>query len=99
MGFIQIIEFRTSKLDEMRKLGDEWQAAATDALARRRILTEDRDNPGHYFNVVFFDSYDEAMKNSNSPTTQEFSKKMMALGDGEPTFYNLDVVEDRDLAR
>ena len=60
---------------------------------------EDRDNPGHYLNVVFFDSYDEAMKNSNSPTTQKFSEQMMALADGPPTFYNLDVVEDRDLAR
>ena len=99
MAFIQIIEFRSSKFDEMRKLGDEWEAATTDTTARRRILTEDRDNPGHYLNVVFFDSYDEAMKNSNSPTTQKFSEQMMALSDGGPTFYNLDVVEDRDLAR
>jgi hypothetical protein len=35
------------------------------------------------------------MENSNHPTTQEFSKKMMALGDGAPTFYNLDVVDDQ----
>lgn len=96
MGFVQIIEFRTSKIDEMRKVGDEWEASAgDDRKARRRVMCEDHDNPGHYFNIVFFDSYEEAMENSNLPVTQEFSQKMMALADGQPTFYNLDVVEER----
>ena len=42
---------------------------------------------------MFFDSYEEAMENSNLPVTQQFAAKMMALTDGEPTFHNLDVVE------
>ncbi len=96
MGFVQIIEFGTSKIDEIRKVVDEWEAAAgSDRKARRRVVCEDRDNPGRYFNIVFFDSYEDAMENSNLPVTQEFSQKMMALGDGPPTFYNLDVVDDR----
>lgn len=96
MGFVQIIEFRTSKADEVRKVGDEWEAAAgADSKARRRVLCEDRDNPGRYFNIVFFDSYESAMENSNLPMTQEFSKKMMALSDGPSTFYNLDIIDDR----
>ena len=96
MGFVQIIEFRTSKFEEMRKIGDEWEAAAgADRKARRRVFCQDRDNPGRYFNIVFFDSHEEAMENSALPVTQEFAKRMMALGDGPPTFYNLDVVEDR----
>jgi len=96
MGFVQIIDFRTSKLDEMRALGEEWEAAAaTDSKARRRVMCEDRDNPGRYLNIVFFDSYEDAMENSSLPVTQEYSQKMMALGDGAPTFTNLDVVEDR----
>jgi len=95
MGFVQIIEFHTSKLDEMRKIGDEWEAAAgSDSSARRRVMCEDRDNPDRYFNVVFFDSYDAAMANSNLPVTQQFSQRMMALADGPPTFHNLDVIED-----
>ena len=95
MGFVQIIEFRTSKIDEMRKLGEEWEAkAAADGTARRRVMCEDRDNPGRYFNIVFFDSFESAMENSKLPITQEFSQRMMALGDGPPTFYNLDVIED-----
>jgi len=96
MGFVQIIEFRTSKVDEVRKVGDEWEAAAgVDSKARPRVMCEDRDNPGRYFNIVFFDSYESAMENSNLPMTQEFSQKMMALSDGPSTFYNLDVIEDR----
>ena len=96
-GFIQIIEFRTSRFDEVQQLGEEWEAAAgSDATARRRLLCRDRDED-RYFNVVFFDSFEEAMANSDNPVTQEFSQKMMALADGPPTFYNLDVVEDRAL--
>lgn len=95
MGFVQIIEFRSSRIDEMREVGDEWEAAVgSDSKARRRVMCQDRDDPGRYFNVVFFDSYDDAMENSELPVTQEFSQKMMALADGPPTFYNLDVIED-----
>jgi hypothetical protein len=95
MGFVQIIEFRTSKFDEMRKVGEEWEAAAgAESKARRRVMCEDRDNAGRYFNIVFFDSFDDAMENSNLPVTQDFSQRMMALSDGPPTFYNLDVIDD-----
>ena len=97
MKFIQVIEFDSSRIDEMRAIGDEWEKAAGEtSKARRRVLCEDRDRPGHYVNIVFFDSYEDAMENSNLPVTQEFSQKFMALADGQPTFYNLDVVEDRD---
>ena len=59
------------------------------------MLCDDRDKPGRYVQVVFFDSYESAMKNSELPVTQEFAEKMGALADGPPTFYNLDVLEDR----
>ncbi|MEJ7583554.1 MAG: hypothetical protein WKF43_05555 [Acidimicrobiales bacterium] len=96
MGFIQIIEFRTSKIEEIRKVGEEWESKrADDSPARRRFLCEDRDNEGRYVNIVLFDSYESAMENSNHPTTQEFSQKMMALADGPPTFTNLEVLEER----
>jgi hypothetical protein len=99
MAFVQIIEFRTSRFDEMRKLEDEWEAAAGAQSTALRVITgADRDDPGRYLQMVFFDSYESAMENSNLPVTQEFSQKMMALADGQPTFYNLDVVEERTLA-
>jgi hypothetical protein len=97
MGFVQIIEWKTSKIDEMRKVGDEWEAAAAGKRkVRRRVLTENRDQRGTYVNIVFFDSYEDAMENSSLPETQSFSARMMELADGPPTFYNLDVIQDID---
>ena len=79
----------------MEKVGDEWQAAiGADRKARRRLLCRDREDSGRYLNIVLFDSYEEAMANSSHPVTEEFSKKMMALADGAPTFRNLDVLDD-----
>jgi len=96
MAFVQIIEFRTSKIDEMRALADEWEEkAGDDRKARRVVICQDRDDPGRYFNIVSFDSYEEAMENSQLPATQELSGKMMELGDGPATFYNLDVLDER----
>ncbi len=96
MAFVQIIEFHTSQPDEMRKVADEWEKATEGKRkAGRRVLCQDRDQPGRYFNIVFFNSYEEAMQNSSLPETDTFSKKMMGLADGPPTFYNLDVEDDR----
>jgi hypothetical protein len=97
MSFVQIIEFRTDKIDEMRKIGDEWEAAAgSGRTARRRLVCRDRDNPGRYFNIVFFDSYDSAMENSRLAQTQDFSQRMAALTKGGSTFYNLDILEEKE---
>ena len=97
MAFIQIIEYRTSKPGEMQEVAEEW-AEATEGKrkARRRILCRDRDNEGRYFNIVFFDSYEEAMENSALPETGQLSKKLMSFADGPPTFYNLDVTDDKE---
>lgn len=96
MGFIQIVEFRTSRFDEMQALGEEYEShIGGDNRVRRAVMCQDRDDPGRYVNVVFFDSYEEAMANSESDVTRSFAEKMMALADGEPTFHNLDVVDDR----
>jgi hypothetical protein len=98
MAFVQIIQYQTSKIDEMRKIGDEWEAATgADATARRVVMGKDRDNEGQYFTFAFFDSYESAMENSNNPTTQEFAQRMMSLGDGPPTFFNVDVIDDRSI--
>ena len=93
--FVQIIDYHTSRFEEMEQLGKEWEAAAkSDSKARRRVLGRDRNDRNHYLNIVFFDSHESAMQNSNHPTTQEFAAKMMALADGAPAFLDLDIVED-----
>lgn len=95
MAFVQIIEFTTSDIDEIRAVGRQWEEAAGDqSTARRRVICADRDTPGRYVNIVFFDSYESAMENSNLPVTQEYSGKMMALTNGDAKFQNLDVIEE-----
>jgi len=96
MAFIQIVESRSSRLDEIQAVADEFEKATEGRrTVRRSIVTTDRDDPTRHFVIVFFDSYESAMENSNLPETQEFSQKMQTLVDGPPTFYNLDVSRDQ----
>ncbi|MEU8222546.1 hypothetical protein [Kribbella sp. NPDC048915] len=97
-GFVQIIEYRTSKPDEVAALMADYRAkreAAGDGPAPTHATTcADRDEPGRYFSIVEFASYDEAMENSQRADTGEFAAKMMELCDGPTTFYNLDKVDE-----
>jgi quinol monooxygenase YgiN len=96
VAFIQIIDARTTKIDELRRLDDEWQRATEGKrTARRSILGRDRNDPGRYVLIVFFDSYESAMENSNLPETQRMAAEMATVIDGPPTYLDLEVVEDR----
>jgi hypothetical protein len=92
-GFVQIIQYSTSRFDEVEKLYEELQARQEAGTVRRAIVTADRDHPNQYVSVVEFDSYESAMENSNRPETSEFASRMAALCDGPATFYNLDVLQ------
>lgn len=93
-GFIQIMEVATSRVDEVRALSNRLREELGESfLVRRATVTADRDNPGRYFIIVEFDSYEEAMKNSSDPATSRYAEELGALLDGPPTFHNLDVVE------
>jgi hypothetical protein len=90
-GFVQIIEFTTSRVDEMRALNDKWRDEHPDVGPLRITMTADRDRPNTYLSIVEFSSYEDAMRNNDDPLTQEFAAQMQALADGPPTFRNLDV--------
>jgi hypothetical protein len=96
MAFVQIIEFRTKDVEGMRAAEAEWERATEGRrTARRQIVTEDRDNPGRYLTIVFFDSYESAMQNSGMPETKASAEKFLALAEGPATFHNLEVIEDK----
>ncbi|MGH3981805.1 MAG: hypothetical protein ACRDST_03705 [Pseudonocardiaceae bacterium] len=91
-GFIQIIEYQTSRIDEVQALINERRSQmASDTTVRRGTMTADRDRPGYYLTIIEFDSYESAMENSNRPETGEIAAAMAKLCDGPPKFYNLDV--------
>ena len=96
MSFVQVVEFRTSDLDAVRQADEEWRRGTEGKrTVRREILAADHNQPGRYFAIVFFDSYESAMENSKLPETQAAAEKYMALADAPPVFYDLDVLEDR----
>ena|SRR3974390_968255 len=96
MSFVQIMQLQTSKPEEIQAAADEWYRATEGTrTVRRSAMCQDRDNPGSYSVIVFFDSYEDAMRNSELPETEAMAKKTTALCDAPPTFLNLDVIEDR----
>jgi hypothetical protein len=96
MAFVQIIEFRTSDIERARQVNDEWwRATEGKRTVRRELLARDHSDPSHCFAVVFFDSYESAMENSDLPETQASAEQHMKISDGPPVFYDLDILEDR----
>jgi len=90
--FVQIMEFKTSRIDEVEALSKKMQQDRGDSfLANKATVTEDRDRPGTYVVIIEFDSYEKAMENSNDPETDKSAKDLADLIDGSPKFYNLDV--------
>ncbi len=97
-GFVQIMEFDTSRIEEVDALARQLEKeAGAGFLARKATTTEDRDRRGHYYVIVEFDSYEDAMKNSESPVVDKYAAKMGELVGGPPTFHNLDVVSVQEV--
>ena len=99
MAFVQIIEFTTTRVDEVLDLMDEW-VTRTEGKRKtgRSLLSADRDNPNTYVQVVEFPTYEQAMQNSSLPETSEFAERLNKLCDGPPSFRNLDVRRVDDLS-
>jgi hypothetical protein len=97
MAFIQIMEVTTPDISGLQQISSEWQTATEGKRsARRQIVTRDRKNPDRYLVLVFFDSYESAMQNSNLPETQAFAQRFQQAA-GEATFHDLDVISDTEL--
>jgi hypothetical protein len=91
-GFVQIIQYKTSKFDEMQKLIDNFREQTEGRRTTiRGMACSDRDNPGQFMSIVEFPSYEEAMKNNDLPETAALAQEMQKLADGPPNFFNLDV--------
>ena len=95
MKFVQIVEFKTSNLDRALELDSKWRKATEGKRTATSVTkTLDRDRPETYLWIIEFPSYEEAMRNNELPETQEISREMMKLAEGDPTFRNLDVMEE-----
>ena len=95
MRFIQIIEFTTSRIDELNAALDDWLAQTQGKRAATRgTQARDRDRANTYVQIVEFPSHEEAKANSDLPETGEFAARLAKLCDEPPTFRNLNVTRE-----
>ena len=95
MAFIQIIEYKTNRIDELNAALDGWlEKTKGKRAASRGTQSRDRDAADTYVQIIEFPSYDAAMANSNLPETGEFAAQLAKLCDAPPTFRNLDVLRE-----
>ena len=98
MKFAQIIEFRTSRIDDFNANLDAWMTRTEGSrIPHRAVLRRDRDADDLYLLMVEFSSYDLGMENSKRSATAEFAAFLSGICDAPPTFRNLDVLREEDL--
>src|SRR3954447_10884054 len=98
MTFVQIIDCKTSRFDDINRLIDTWvEQTKGKRTATHSLIGKDRSDASHFIEIVEFPSYEEAMRNSNLPETDQVFREMVALCDEMPTFVDLEVVRDEQL--
>ncbi|MFI6444253.1 ester cyclase [Kitasatospora sp. NPDC050543] len=98
MTFVQIVECRTERPDELNRLMDSWiEQTHGRRTATHAMVGADRADAGHIVEIVEFPSYEAAMRNSSLPETDRIFREMVALCQEPPTFTNLDLVRDEQL--
>ncbi|MFJ2258242.1 hypothetical protein ACIOKD_07810 [Streptomyces sp. NPDC087844] len=99
MKFAQIIDFETERIDEMRELVREAEkdSAGRSGGPTHRMVLQDRRTPNRYLVVIGFESFDEAMRNSEDPRTTRMAERMAALCSRPPEFTDCDVRESSGL--
>ena len=86
--FIQVIQGKCSRQDEMREMGDRWvremSPGATGWLGGTYGFTDD----GMFVGVVRFESREAAMANSQRPEQGAWAEEMGRLFDGPVEFHD-----------
>jgi hypothetical protein len=98
MTFVQIVDFETSRYEELQRVIDSWlEKSQGNRTAVRSVTGRDRENPQHFMTLVEFPSYEDAMMNSKLPATEEMAGKFRELCSRGPDFRNLDVIREESL--
>jgi hypothetical protein len=90
--FIQVIQGKCTRQDELRAMADNWReeigGGAVGWLGGTYGFTDD----GDFIGVVRFESRQAAMANSRRPEQSAWAERMMALMDGPVEFHDCDDV-------
>ncbi|MFF7141180.1 MULTISPECIES: ester cyclase [Streptomyces] len=98
MTFMQLIDCRTKRFDEMDQLMNTWaEQTRSTRTATHSVIGKDRSDDSHFIEIVEFPSYEEAMRSSTLPETNRIFREMIALCEETPVFTDLDVVRDEQV--
>jgi len=97
--FVQIVDFETERMEEMRALVQETdkRLAGREDGPTHRLVLQDRNQPNRFLVVIEFDSYEEAMHNSNDPETSRMAEQLASMCTRAPSFTDCDVRETTEL--
>jgi hypothetical protein len=95
--FIQInVTHSDHPVEDFLALGDTFEAATQgERTIRRAIGCQGVDDPSLRVLIAFFDSQEDAEKNSKLPGTDQVAQKVAAMSKGDMQFINLEVKDDR----
>jgi hypothetical protein len=96
MPVTQIIEFRTDNIEECLRLDHEYlqsmSAENRQELFNRGQTIADKDDPGHFFVVLEYDSLEAAARGRELPESTKLMEDVISLVKGEIKFFNCDVL-------
>ena len=90
--FIQVIQGKCTRQDELRALADTWRAELGPELRGWLGGTFGFTDDDMFVGVVRFESREAAMANSARPEQGAWAERMMALMDGPVEFHDCDDV-------
>lgn len=94
--YIQIVEYESDDIDAVIRAANSVPVPDDVPKPTSVIVVRDRDRPGTYATILRFNSYEEAMRHSESDATHERIAKLGSLMKGSTRFYNLDVLDERN---
>lgn len=99
MKFVQMIEFETDRIDDMRSAVEQadQQVTGREGGPTHRLVLQDRGNPRRFFVLVEFASPEDARSNSDAPQTARMAEQLAAMCTSGPSFTDCDVREATEL--
>jgi hypothetical protein len=92
--YIQILEYEADDIDAVIRTAKSVPIPGDVPKPTWVAVVRDRDRPGMYATILRFNSYEEAMRHSESDATHERIAKLGPLMKGEARFYNLDILDE-----
>jgi hypothetical protein len=92
--YIQIVEYESDDIDAVIRAANSVPVPDDIPKPTSVIIVRDRDRPGTFASILRFNSYEDAMRHSESDATHERIAKLGPLMKGDVRFYNLDVLDE-----